>query len=102
MKKKSMGQAVKFDHYALPDPYDSIWDSDLIRRQNYLAGVAPGTERINTTTNIEIERREYPRMKVMQTALVGSQGVLSYKLNLEDFPANARAYAYLAVIEIFA
>ncbi|KAE9587803.1 hypothetical protein Lal_00022040 [Lupinus albus] len=81
------------------DPYDRIWDSDLIRRQNYLVGVAPGTERINTTMNIEIERREHPPMKVMQTAVIGTKGVLSYRLNLEDFPANARAYAYLAEIE---
>ena len=35
----------------------------------------------------------------MQTAVVGTQGVLSYRLNLEDFPANARAYAYFAEIE---
>ncbi|KAK7280919.1 hypothetical protein RIF29_08492 [Crotalaria pallida] len=81
------------------DPYDRIWDSDLIRRQNYLVGVAPGTERISTTKNIEIETREYPPVKVMQTAVVGTKGVLSYRLNLEDFPANARAYAYLAEIE---
>jgi len=35
----------------------------------------------------------------MQTAVVGRKGVLSYRLNLEDFPANARAYAYFAEIE---
>ncbi|TKY59847.1 LRR receptor serine/threonine-protein kinase [Spatholobus suberectus] len=35
----------------------------------------------------------------MQTAVVGTRGVLSYRLNLEDFPANARAYAYFAEIE---
>lgn len=81
------------------DPYDRIWDSDLIRRQNYLVGVAPGTERIRTTKNIEIETREFPPVKVMQTAVVGTKGVLSYRLNLEDFPANARAYAYFAEIE---
>lgn len=61
--------------------------------------MAPGTERINTTKNIEIETREYPPVKVMQTAVVGTKGVLSYRLNLEDFPGNARAYAYLAEIE---
>lgn len=38
-------------------------------------------------------------MKVMQTAVVGTQGTLSYRLNLEDFPANARAYAYFAEIK---
>ncbi|KAL5187995.1 putative LRR receptor-like serine/threonine-protein kinase [Glycine soja] len=81
------------------DPYDRIWDSDLIKRQNYLVGVAPGTERISTTRNIDIETREYPPVKVMQTAVVGTKGVLSYRLNLEDFPANARAYAYFAEIE---
>ncbi|RDX71808.1 putative LRR receptor-like serine/threonine-protein kinase, partial [Mucuna pruriens] len=81
------------------DPYDRIWESDLVKRQNYLVGVAPGTERINTTKNIEIETREYPPVKVMQTAVVGTKGVLSYRLNLEDFPGNARAYAYLAEIE---
>ncbi|KAG5015259.1 hypothetical protein JHK85_021395 [Glycine max] len=81
------------------DPYDRIWDSDLIKRQNYLVGVAPGTERISTTKNIDIETREYPPVKVMQSAVVGTKGVLSYRLNLEDFPANARAYAYFAEIE---
>lgn len=43
--------------------------------------------------------REYPPVKVMQTAVLGTKGVLSYRLNLDDFPANARAYAYFAEIE---
>ncbi|XP_045814075.1 probable LRR receptor-like serine/threonine-protein kinase At1g67720 [Trifolium pratense] len=81
------------------DPYDRIWESDLVKRQNYLVGKAAGTERINTTRNIEIETREYPPVKVMQTAVVGTKGLLSYRINLEDFPARARAYAYLAEIE---
>ncbi|CAN0896353.1 Probable LRR receptor-like serine/threonine-protein kinase At1g67720 [Linum grandiflorum] len=81
------------------DPYDRIWDSDLDRRQNYLVGVAPGTMRINTTKDIWVSTREYPPVKVMQTAVIGTEGTLSYRLNLEDFPANARAYAYFAEIE---
>ncbi|XP_071693240.1 probable LRR receptor-like serine/threonine-protein kinase At1g67720 [Rutidosis leptorrhynchoides] len=81
------------------DPYDRIWDSDLAKRQNFLVGVAPGTIRINTTKDINTNTREYPPVKVMQTAVVGTQGTLSYRLNLEDFPANARAYAYFAEIE---
>ncbi|CAH1414900.1 unnamed protein product [Lactuca virosa] len=81
------------------DPYDRIWDSDLAKRQNFLVGVAPGTVRINTTKDINTNTREYPPVKVMQTAVVGTQGTLSYRLNLEDFPANARAYAYFAEIE---
>lgn len=35
----------------------------------------------------------------MQTAVVGTRGRISYRLNLDDFPANARAYAYFAEIE---
>ncbi|XP_062157849.1 probable LRR receptor-like serine/threonine-protein kinase At1g67720 isoform X1 [Alnus glutinosa] len=81
------------------DPYDRIWESDLVKRQNYLVGVAPGTERIYTQKNVDIKTREYPPMKVMQTAVVGTKGQLTYRLNLEDFPANARAYAYFAEIE---
>lgn len=81
------------------DPYDRIWDSDLEKRPNYLVGVAPGTKRVNTTKNINVNTREYPPIKVMQTAVVGTEGVLTYRLNLENFPANARAYAYFAEIE---
>ncbi|XP_024994871.1 probable LRR receptor-like serine/threonine-protein kinase At1g67720 isoform X2 [Cynara cardunculus var. scolymus] len=81
------------------DPYDRIWDSDLAKRQNFLVGVAPGTVRISTTKDINTNTREYPPVKVMQTAVVGTQGTLSYRLNLEDFPANARAYAYFAEIQ---
>ncbi|XP_039034540.1 probable LRR receptor-like serine/threonine-protein kinase At1g67720 [Hibiscus syriacus] len=81
------------------DPYDRFWESDLDRRQNFLVGVARGTERIKTSKNIDIRTREYPPVKVMQTAVVGTEGNLSYRLNLEGFPANARAYAYFAEIE---
>ncbi|XVE92253.1 hypothetical protein REPUB_Repub01dG0080900 [Reevesia pubescens] len=81
------------------DPYDRIWQSDLDRRQNFLVGVAPGTERIRTLKNIDVRTREYPPVKVMQTAVVGTEGELRYRLNLEGFPANARAYAYFAEIE---
>lgn len=61
--------------------------------------MATGTKRINTTNNIQVGTREYPPVKVMQTAVVGTEGVLSYRLNLEDFPGDARAYAYFAEIE---
>ncbi|CAM8940442.1 unnamed protein product [Rhodiola kirilowii] len=81
------------------DPYDRIWDSDLNKRQNYLVDIAPGTERVSTTRGIEIRTREYPPVKVMQTAVLGTKGTISYRLNLDDFPANARAYAYFAEIE---
>ncbi|GLJ21475.1 hypothetical protein SUGI_0396410 [Cryptomeria japonica] len=80
------------------DPYDRIWDSDAIE-PNYLVGVAPGTAVVSTTRNIFSSTHEQPPNKVMQTAVVGTSGSLTYRLNLEDFPANARAYAYLAEIE---
>lgn len=70
-----------------------------MKRQNYLVGMAPGTERVNTSKQIDVRTREYPPVKVMQTAVVGTRGRLSYRLNLEDFPANARAYAFFAEIE---
>ncbi|KAJ8548323.1 hypothetical protein K7X08_030792 [Anisodus acutangulus] len=81
------------------DPYDRIWDSDLEKRPNFLVDVAAGTERINTTKYIDTNTREYPPVKVMQTAVVGTKGMLSYRLNLDEFPANARAFAYFAEIE---
>ncbi|KAL8106404.1 hypothetical protein AgCh_029969 [Apium graveolens] len=81
------------------DPYDRIWSSDLEKRQNFLVGVAPGTRKINTTKYINTNTREFPPVKVMQTAVVGTKGRLTYRLNLDDFPANARAYAYFAEIE---
>lgn len=81
------------------DPYDRIWDSDLVKRQNYLVGVAPGTERISTSRDVDTRSKEYPPMKVMQTAVVGTKEVLSYRLNLDGFPGMARAYAYFAEIE---
>ncbi|VFQ87661.1 unnamed protein product [Cuscuta campestris] len=81
------------------DPYDRIWESDTVKRPNFLVGVAPGTERINTSKYIDTNTREYPPVKVMQSAVVGTKGSLSYRLNLEDFPANARAYAYFAEIQ---
>ncbi|XP_068656902.1 probable LRR receptor-like serine/threonine-protein kinase At1g67720 isoform X2 [Aristolochia californica] len=85
------------------DPFDRIWESDLERRPNFLVGIAPGTERINTSKNIKTDNKEFPPVKVMQTAVVGTRGSLTYRINLEGFPAygrtNARALAYLAEIE---
>ncbi|KAL5826957.1 hypothetical protein ACOSQ3_018803 [Xanthoceras sorbifolium] len=95
----NFGASSKDDIRYPDDPYDRIWESDLDKRQNFLVGEAPGTVRINTSKNVDIRTREYPPVKVMQTAVVGTEGVLSYRLNLEDFPANARAYAYFAEIQ---
>jgi hypothetical protein len=40
-----------------------------------------------------------PPMKVMQTAVVGTAGSLTYRLNLDGFPGNAWAVTYFAEIE---
>ncbi|KAG8050875.1 hypothetical protein GUJ93_ZPchr0009g1072 [Zizania palustris] len=81
------------------DPFDRIWLSDLVRRANYLVDVAPGTERISTTKPIFVGINEEPPEKVMQTAVVGKNGSLTYRIDLEDFPANAWAVSYFAEIE---
>ncbi|CAL4996283.1 unnamed protein product [Urochloa decumbens] len=81
------------------DPFDRIWESDSVRRANYLVDVAPGTERISTTKPIFVSTNEEPPEKVMQTAVVGQDGSLNYRLDLEGFPANAWGVSYFAEIE---
>ena len=81
------------------DPFDRIWESDSVRRANYLVDVAPGTERISTTKPIFVSINEEPPEKVMQTAVVGQDGSLNYRLDLEGFPANAWGVSYFAEIE---
>lgn len=61
--------------------------------------MAPGTVRIRTSKEMNTQTREYPPVKVMQTAVVGTKGRVTYRMDLEDFPATARAYAYFAEIE---
>ncbi|XP_040384734.1 probable LRR receptor-like serine/threonine-protein kinase At1g67720 [Oryza brachyantha] len=81
------------------DPFDRIWESDLVRRANYLVDVAPGTQRISTTKPIFVSTNEQPPQRVMQTAVVGKDGSLTYRIDLEDFPGNAWAVSYFAEIE---
>uniref|UniRef100_A0A0E0BR95 Protein kinase domain-containing protein n=1 Tax=Oryza glumipatula TaxID=40148 RepID=A0A0E0BR95_9ORYZ len=82
------------------DPFDRIWRSDLVRRANYLVDVAPGTERISTKRHISIRTDgEEPPEEVMRTAVVGQNGSLTYRLNLDETPGNSWAYAYFAEIE---
>jgi hypothetical protein len=89
---------VLFHRYP-DDPFDRIWESDSVRRANYLVDVAPGTERISTTKPIFVGTNEEPPEKVMQTAVVGQDGSLNYRLDLEGFPANAWGVSYFAEIE---
>ena len=48
---------------------------------------------------IFVDKDERPPQKVMQTAVVGRNGTLSYRLNLDGFPGGGWAFTYFAEIE---
>lgn len=81
------------------DPYDRIWESDSLKKPNYLVDVAAGTEKISTKMPIDVTGDDRPPQKVMQTAVVGRNGTLSYRLNLDGFPGGGWAFTYFAEIE---
>ncbi|KAI3512094.1 hypothetical protein L1887_19284 [Cichorium endivia] len=81
------------------DPFDRIWESDLVKKANYLVDVAAGTERVSTESPIDTGKDEQPPQKVMQTAVVGRNGTLTYRMNLDGFPGFGWAYTYFAEIE---
>lgn len=70
-----------------------------MKKANYLVDVAPGTEKISTRLPVDVNRDERPPQKVMQTAVVGINGSLTYRLNLDDFPGFGWAFTYFAEIE---
>ncbi|KAK9757258.1 hypothetical protein RND81_01G152400 [Saponaria officinalis] len=81
------------------DPYDRVWESDSVKRPNFLVDVAAGTDKISTKLPIDVDRDDRPPEKVMQTAVVGRNGTLSYRLNLDGFPGAGWAFTYFAEIE---
>ncbi|RWR85881.1 putative LRR receptor-like serine/threonine-protein kinase [Cinnamomum micranthum f. kanehirae] len=81
------------------DPFDRIWESDSLKKANYLVDVAAGTEKVSTNMSIDVNRDERPPVKVMQTAVVGRNGTLTYRLNLDGFPGFGWAVSYFAEIE---
>ncbi|KFK36595.1 hypothetical protein AALP_AA4G144100 [Arabis alpina] len=81
------------------DPYDRIWESDLLKKANYLVDVAAGTVRVSTTLPIETGGQDQAPQKVMQTAVVGTNGSLTYRINLDGFPGYGWAFSYFAEIE---
>ena len=81
------------------DPFDRIWESDLVKKANYLVDVAAGTDRVSTDLPIDVGKDEQPPQKVMQTAVVGRNGNLTYRMNLDGFPGPGWAYSYFAEIE---
>ncbi|KAJ0470033.1 putative protein kinase RLK-Pelle-LRR-I-1 family [Helianthus annuus] len=81
------------------DPFDRIWQSDSVKKANYLVDVAAGTQKVSTKLPIDNGKDELPPQKVMQTAVVGRTGSLTYRLNLDGFPGFGWAYTYFAEIE---
>nr|TKS13108.1 putative LRR receptor-like serine/threonine-protein kinase [Populus alba] len=81
------------------DPYDRIWESDSVKKANYLVDVAAGTKKVSTDMPIDVNIDERPPERVMQTAVVGTNGSLTYRLNLDGFPGFGWAVTYLAEIE---
>lgn len=81
------------------DPFDRIWESDLIKKANYLVDVAAGTEKISTKLPVFVSKDESPPQKVMQTAVIGRNGSLTYRMNLDGFPGFGWASTYFAEIE---
>jgi hypothetical protein len=73
----------------------------MVRRANYLVDAAPGTVNVSTDKPVFVSTNERPPQKVMQTAVVGSLGELTYRLNLNGFPGNGWAFSYFAEIEEF-
>ena len=81
------------------DPDDRVWESDMARRPNFLVDAAPGTIRVATDNPVFVASGERPPQKVMQTAVVGTLGALTYRLDLNGFPGSGWACSYLAEIE---
>ncbi|XP_057999534.1 probable LRR receptor-like serine/threonine-protein kinase At1g67720 isoform X2 [Hevea brasiliensis] len=81
------------------DPFDRIWESDSVKKANYLVDVAAGTQKVSTDMPIDVSSHERPPEKVMQTAVVGTNGSLTYRLNLDGFPGFGWAVTYFAEIE---
>lgn len=48
---------------------------------------------------IDVGRDERPPQKVMQTAVVGRNGSLTYRMNLDGFPGFGWAFTYFAELE---
>uniref|UniRef100_A0A6N2K2G0 Protein kinase domain-containing protein n=1 Tax=Salix viminalis TaxID=40686 RepID=A0A6N2K2G0_SALVM len=61
---------------------------------NYLVDVAAGTKKVSTDMPINVNYDLRPPEKVMQTAVVGMKGSLSYRLNLDGFPGFGKFVLY--------
>lgn len=81
------------------DPFDRLWASDSLKKANYLVDVDPGTKKVSTKMPIAVNKDEMPPEIVMQTAVVGTNGSLTYRLNLDGFPGSGWAVTYFSEIE---
>lgn len=99
MKRENIQSYVLCNCRYPDDPFDRIWESDSLKKANYLVDVAAGTEKVSTKLPIDIRSDELPPQKVMQTAVVGTNGSLTYRLNLDGFPGFGWAVTYFAEIE---
>lgn len=81
------------------DPFDRLWASDSLKKANYLVDVDPGTKKVSTKIPIAVNKDEMPPEIVMQTAVVGTNGSLTYRLNLDGFPGSGWAVTYFSEIE---
>ena len=70
-----------------------------MKKANFLVDVAAGTEKVSTQKPIYVNSKEVPPQKVMQTAVEGTNGSLTYRLNLGGFPGFGWAAGYFAEIE---
>ncbi|XP_031397203.1 probable LRR receptor-like serine/threonine-protein kinase At1g67720 [Punica granatum] len=81
------------------DPFDRIWESDSSGKPNHFIDMADGIIEVSTERPIDASLEEYPPQKVMQTAVVGTNGLLTYRLNLNGFPGFGWVISYFAEIE---
>ena len=70
-----------------------------MKKANFLVDVAAGTEKVSTRKPIYVNSKEVPPQKVMQTAVEGTNGSLTYRLTLGGFPGYGWAAAFFAEIE---
>lgn len=61
--------------------------------------MAGGTRRVSTSRRVFVGRQEEPPQRVMQTAVVGQRGFLSYEFMFERPPVNSWVATYFSEIE---
>lgn len=84
------------------DPVDRIWVSDKVAaaQNGVLQTQSPHVRNLSTTHHVDVNgATDLPPESVMQTAVVGGSGKLSYRTTLMGFPNQAYAVTYFAEIQ---